>query len=30
VPWYEFKRDYHEADMIELGVFYTYCIKNLK
>jgi DnaJ-class molecular chaperone len=29
-PWVEFKKDVHEADMIELGVFYTYCIKNLK
>jgi hypothetical protein len=30
MPWYEFSRGIHEADMIELGVFYTYCIKNLK
>jgi DnaJ-class molecular chaperone len=30
VPWYEFSRGIHEADMIELGVFYTYCINKLK
>ena len=29
-PWYSFSRNAHEADMIELGVFYTYCKNNLK
>lgn len=28
-PWFEFTRDAHEADLIELGVFYTYCVKRL-
>jgi hypothetical protein len=28
-PWYEFSRGYHEADLIERGVLYTYCVKRL-
>jgi RecJ-like exonuclease len=29
-PFYEFSRGAHEADLIELGVLYTHCVKLLK